>query len=133
MARLFAITTTAASLRLDAQGQTDASFTVSNASGRALRGRAEVRATDSAQQAWLRVVGETERQFSAERDAPNRRTGRGASGHRAGKGSFRLDMVSAQNPDDDFAEVPPSPSKCRRRRPNHRFPGGSSSSRRPWW
>ena len=63
MARVFAITTPATSLRLDAQGRAETSFTVSNASGRALRGRAEVRATDATQKGWLSVAGDAERDF----------------------------------------------------------------------
>jgi hypothetical protein len=106
MARVFAITTTATSLRLDGQGQAEAPFTVSNASGRALRGRADVRATNAAQQGWLSISGEAERNFPA--NGTHQIVVRVAAppGTAAGKGSFRLDMVSAQNPDDDFAEGP---------------------------
>ena len=104
MARVFAITTAATSFRLDAQGRAETSFTVSNASGRALRGRAEVRATDAAQQGWLSVVGDGERDFPANGTHQIAVKVAAPPGSPAGKFSFRLDMVSAQNPDEDFAE-----------------------------
>ena len=128
MARVFAITTTATSLRLDAQGQAEASFTVSNASGRALRGRAEVRATDPAQQGWLSVVGDVERDFPSNGTHQIAVRVAAPPGSPAGKFSFRLDMVSARNPTKTSPKVPPSRSKCRRRRRKSRFPGGLSPS-----
>jgi hypothetical protein len=124
MARVFAITTTATSLRLDAQGLAETSFTVSNASGHALRGRAEVRATDSKQQGWLSVVGD------AERDFPSNGTHQIAvrlaapAGSPAGTFSFRLDMVSSKNPDEDFAEGPTVTFEVPAPAPKKPF---------PWW
>jgi hypothetical protein len=106
MARVFAITTAATNLRPGAQGQADVSFTVSNASGRALRGRADARSTSAAQQGWLSVIGEAERNFPASGTHQIVVRLTVPPGSPAGKGSFRLDMVSAQNPDDDFAEGP---------------------------
>jgi len=106
MARVFAITTAATALRPGPQGQADVSFTVSNASGRALRGRAEVRAANAAQQSWLSVIGEAERNFPANGTQQIMVRLTVPPGSPARQGSFRLDMVSAQNPDDDFAEGP---------------------------
>jgi hypothetical protein len=42
MAQIFTITAASASMRLDAKGHGEIPFTVSNVSGRALRGRAKV-------------------------------------------------------------------------------------------
>jgi hypothetical protein len=124
MARVFAITTTATTLRLDAQGRAETSFTVSNASGRALRGRAEVRATDSNQQGWLSIDGDSEREFPA--NGTHQIAARIAAppGSPAGKFSFRLDMVSAQNPDEDFAEGPTVTFEVPAPAPKKPF---------PWW
>jgi hypothetical protein len=124
MARVFAITTTATSLRLDGQGQAETSFTVSNASGRALRGRAEVRAANPAHQGWLSVVGEAERNFAI--NGTQQIVVRIAAplGSPAAKGSCRLDMVSAQNPDEDFAEGPTVAFEV---------PAPAAKAPFPWW
>ena len=124
MARVFAITTAATSFRLDAQGRAETSFTVSNASGRALRGRAEVRATDAAQQGWLSVVGDGERDFPANGTHQIAVRVAAPPGSPAGKFSFRLDMVSAQNPDEDFAEGPTVSFEVPAPAPKKPF---------PWW
>ena len=124
MARVFAITTAATSFRLDPQGGAETSFTVSNASGRPLRGRAEVRATDPAQQAWLSVVGDVERDFPPNSTHQIAVRVAAPPGSPAGKSSFRLDMVSAQNPDEDFAEGPTVSFEVPAPAPKRRF---------PWW
>src|SRR5712691_10247666 len=106
MATVFSITAAATSLRTDAQGRAECSFTVSNTSGRRLRGRAEVKASDPVRQGWLTLVGDPERDFAA--SGTDQFSVRIATppGCPAGKYSFRLNVVSAQNPDEDFAEGP---------------------------
>ncbi len=106
MARVLSITAATTSLRTNAKGQAEVSFTVTNTSGRPRTARAEVKASEPAQQPWLSVEGEPERDFpvggthqvSAKVAVP--------PGTPPGSHSFRLDVVSTANPDDDFAEGP---------------------------
>lgn len=125
MANVFSITASATSLRTDAKGQAEVSFTATNTSGRPIKARAEAKASDPAQQAWLTVVGETERdfpvdgthQFSVKVTVP--------PGNPAGQHSLRLDVVSTANPDDDFEEGPTISLEV----------GASAPVKRkfPWW
>ena len=62
MANVFSITASTTSLRTDAKGQSEASFTVTNTSGRPIKARAEPKASASAQQPWLSVEGEPVRE-----------------------------------------------------------------------
>lgn len=120
MARVFSITTAATALQLDSQGRSECAFTVTNVSGRALRGRAELRATNPAHQGWIAVSGDAERDYP-----PNSTQSIVAriavpAGSPAGKSGFRLDVVSTENSDEDFAEgptiafdvAPPAPKKA---------------------
>jgi beta-lactam-binding protein with PASTA domain len=125
MAKTFAITTTATStLKTDAKGHTEAVFSVTNTTSRAVRGIAAVKALGSTKQEWLELTGEserdfapgeTEKQFVVTFDAPV--TAPPASGAKpaagqptpvaaADKYSFRLDVAVATNTDEDFAESP---------------------------
>lgn len=106
MARVFDITAAADTVRLDTKGQGDAAFTVSNASGRRIRGRAKVVPKDPASAGWLSLVGESERDF------PSGGTQLFATkisvppDARSGAYPFRLDMVSVDNPDEGTAQGP---------------------------
>lgn len=106
MARVFAVTAAITSLRTDSHGRAEGTFTVTNVTGRPLRGRLEARAASPAQQAWLSVTGEAEREFAA--NATHQIVVKIAvpPGAPAAQCAFRLDAVSAQNPDEDFAEGP---------------------------
>jgi len=102
----FTVTTASDRVTLDESGAARASFTVTNTSPQALRGRLLTRPRDAAKPEWFTVVGESVRDF-----APN-----GAQqvvvelkvppGTPPGSYSFRLDAVSEENPDEDFAEGP---------------------------
>ena len=133
MARTFAITTTAnENLKADAKGHAESVFTVTNTSPRPVRGLAKAKALDSTKQEWLKLAGESERDFapgatqqfiisfdgpattpataSAPKGAPAP-AGSGAQPSAAAapapaKYSFRLDVASAVNPDEDFIEGP---------------------------
>jgi hypothetical protein len=106
MARVFDITAASDTVRLDGNGQGDIAFTASNVSGRPLRGRANLVPQDAASKAWLSVSGGPERdfpgggtqQFSVKVAVP--------PGTKAGKYNFRLDVVSVQNPDEDYTQGP---------------------------
>ncbi len=111
----FTITTTTGSIRLDAQHRSRAVFSVTNVSGRALRGRARVMPDGAAQTAWFTIAGDAEREFApsateqyavdvAPADAP------------AGTYRFRLDALGSDDPDEVQAhgqwvsfEVAPAP------------------------
>jgi len=102
----FAITTAANSTPLDGSRHGQTVFTVSNASGRPMRGRARIVPDNPAATAWLTLTGGAERDFSingtqqyivqiaAPPTAP------------AGNYAVRLDMVGVDNPDEDFTQGP---------------------------
>ncbi|HEY6292470.1 MAG TPA: PASTA domain-containing protein [Terriglobia bacterium] len=106
MASVFNITTASNTVHLDARGQGEIAFTVSNTSRRHLRGRAKLVPQDPAQKGWLTVVGEPERdlpsggvqQFTVQVSVP--------AASKEGKYVFRLDAVSVQNPDEDYTQGP---------------------------
>jgi beta-lactam-binding protein with PASTA domain len=106
MAKTFTTTTTATdTLKADAKGHAEAVFTVTNTTGRPVRGMARAKALGNTQKEWLSVSGETERDFgggSTEQFTLNF----DAAGAPAGKYPFRLDVASAVNPDEDFTEGP---------------------------
>lgn len=116
MASAYTITTTTNAITLDAERSALVAFTVSNQLGRSVRVRASVSPFAPAPPQWFRIEGEAERVFppggsdvfnvriQAPPDAP------------PGPNAFRLDAVSADRPDDEWAhgplvgfEVPPPP------------------------
>jgi hypothetical protein len=114
----FTITTAADSVRLDSQGRGSTTFTVSNRSGQPRRGRARPVPSSPEQASWLSVDGEAERSFSP--DGTQQYTVRVASppGAPTGRYTFGLDVVSVENPDEEWSqgpkvafEVAPSPAK----------------------
>ena len=106
MTRVFDLTSPSSALELDENGQGEISFTVTNAAGRSLRARAKVVPLGSTQAGWLSVVGETERRLDA--DATAQFTVRVAvpAGTPEGAYNFRLDVISEENPDEDFTQGP---------------------------
>ena len=103
----FSITAATNSLRLDERRRSQTTFTVFNAAGRPLRGRARLAAPDDQTiQPWLKLEGEAERLFpiaGAEQyvvavEVPPE----------AEKGSyrFRLDMIDVERPDDPVVQGP---------------------------
>jgi beta-lactam-binding protein with PASTA domain len=104
MARVFTITAPSSTVGLDAKGQGEIAFTVSNASGRPLRGRAILVPQDPGQKGWLTLAGEPERDFPA--GGVQQFTVRVAAlpGSKEGQYTFRLDAFSVQNPDEDYAQ-----------------------------
>jgi hypothetical protein len=106
MANSFAITTLSniVSLRDDRTGEV--TFTVSNALGRPIRGRARIVPDDPATAPWISLVGEAEyllgtaatQRFSVRIEAPPTAP--------AGNVRFRLDMIDVANPDENYAQGP---------------------------
>jgi hypothetical protein len=103
---LFTVTAAATSARLDAARHGAVSFTVTNATAAALRGRVRIVPLNPAASTWLSISGDAERDFGPNAsqqftvlvvvpaDAP------------AGSYTFRLDAVGVANPDEQFTQGP---------------------------
>ncbi len=111
MPKSFTITSSATdALQANAQGHAQVVFTVTNTAARPMRGMARLKALENAKPDWLRLSGESERdfppggtqQFDVSFDAPPSATAPAA----AQQCSFRLDVASAMNPDEDYTESP---------------------------
>ena len=108
MAKSFTITTNATdALKADAQGHAQALFTVTNTTTRPMRGMARVKALENTKPEWLKLSGESERdfppggtqQFDVAFDAPPPAApAPGAPAAPAQQCSFRLDVASATEP-----------------------------------
>ncbi|HSK73088.1 MAG TPA: PASTA domain-containing protein [Pyrinomonadaceae bacterium] len=109
MANVFAITTVTDKLKAEA-GNATTVFTVTNTTSRPLRGVARIKALGGTQAAWIKIEGETERdfpaggthQFSVSFNKPQPATGQ----HPAESYPFRFDAVSSRNPDEEYTEGP---------------------------
>jgi beta-lactam-binding protein with PASTA domain len=106
MNRIFAITTANKTSRLDNEGKGEAAFTITNSSTRPIRGLFKVKTFDSTKAEWLSIGGEIERDF-----APNAtdKVAVGISvpaGTAPGTYSFRLDVFSVVNREDEYTEGP---------------------------
>jgi hypothetical protein len=106
MANPFAITaaSNSVSLRNDRTGQ--AAFTVFNASGRPIRGRARIVAEDSTAEPWLSLVGDAERAFGIAGTQQFVVQIEATATAPAGDMRFRLDMVDVENPDENYSRGP---------------------------
>jgi hypothetical protein len=103
---VFAITVPATTVSLDAQRQATVPFTVSNTSGRALRGGALLVTQDATVKPWLTIVGDVDRDFPV--GATQQYTVKVAVPTTATPGaySFHLDARDLANPDEDYAQGP---------------------------
>jgi serine/threonine-protein kinase len=129
MPKTFTITTTATdTLKANDKGHAEAVFTVTNTGVRPVRGMARAKALDSTKKEWLQISGDSERDFTpgstqqvivtfdapvpaAAPSAPKPPASPAAGTAppvtaAADKYSFRLDVASATNPDEDFTEGP---------------------------
>ncbi|HEY6292471.1 MAG TPA: hypothetical protein VI455_13050, partial [Terriglobia bacterium] len=124
MASVFNITTASSTVQLDARGHGEIAFTVSNTSGRHLRGRAKLVPHDPGQRDWLMVAGEPERDFPV--NGAQQVTVQVAVpvGSKEGRYTFRLDGVSVQNPDEDYTQGPTVAFAVAEQEVPRRF---------PWW
>jgi hypothetical protein len=103
---VFAITVPATSVALDGQRQATVPFTVSNTSGRALRGGALLVTPDATVKPWLTIVGDVDRDFPV--GATQQYPVKIAVPTTAlpGSYSFHLDARDLANPDEDYAQGP---------------------------
>ncbi len=106
MANIFAITTANDTIKLNADRHGEAVFTVTDTIARPLRGLVKLKPLGDTKQQWLKLAGESERdfaaggtqQFNVMLDVP--------ANTPPGKYGFRLDVVSTVNPDEHFTEGP---------------------------
>jgi len=103
----FAVTAATNTVRLDAQRKGVTTFTVSNASGRSLTGRAQLRVDQSVASSWLALTGEPERAFAANQSSQFDVEIAVPPDATAGQYTFSLDMTGVENPDEMFSLGPP--------------------------
>jgi hypothetical protein len=106
MSSSFTITSPSNTVLLGPNGQGQATFTVSNISGRINRGRARLTPQNPASAGWITIEGEGERDFeiaSTQQFVVNI-----VVPPKSPPGSyiFRLDMVGVDNPDEDLSQGP---------------------------
>lgn len=106
MFRVFAITTSTPSIRLNAAGQGELTFTVSNALGRPVRGRAVVELEGATPREWLTLEGEPERDFPPDGTHQYTVKVNVPSGTPQGQHAFHLSVVNVANPDEEFTVGP---------------------------
>jgi hypothetical protein len=102
----FTVTAAGQRVNLGISGAARASFTVTNTSTQTLKGRMLTRPGDPASPDWFSVLGESVRDFGpneAEQIVVQLQVPQTAS---PGSYTFRLDAVSAVDPDEDFTEGP---------------------------
>jgi serine/threonine-protein kinase len=102
----FSVTAAGGNVKLDDSGEARASFTVTNASSRAVTGELLTKPREPAKPEWFSVVGESIRDFT-----PNAAEGVVVkldvpAGSAPGSYSFRLDAVNEDDPDEDYTEGP---------------------------
>src|SRR6478672_6230006 len=104
--RIFAITAARETVTLDKEGRAEVSFTASNTGSKSIAGRAKLVPLGLAKAAWLSLEGEQERNFA--KGEAHQLTVHIAvpPGTPVGKYSFRLNIISVENPDDEFTEGP---------------------------
>jgi serine/threonine-protein kinase len=104
--RIFAITAARETATLDNEGRAEVSFTASNTGPKSIAGRVKLVPLGSTKAAWLSLEGEQERNF-ARGEAHQLTVHIGVPpGTPVGKYSFRLNIISVENPDDEFTEGP---------------------------
>ncbi len=124
MASSFAITTATNSIQLGNNRRTEAIFTVFNASGRPVRGRARVIAENPLAQAWLSLSKEAEQDFQIAGAQQYPVTIVLPPEAPAGQYTFRLDMIGIANPDEDYTQGPTITFEA---------PAPIKSKTFPWW
>jgi hypothetical protein len=106
MASAFSITTTTNAITLDADRKALVVFTVSNQLGRSVRVRTSVSPFEPTPADWFKIEGESERLFPpGGSDVFNVRIAAPLDA-KPGQNAFRLDAVSADRPDDEWAHGP---------------------------
>lgn len=124
MSRAFAITVSPDSLSLRGGEAKKVTFTVTNNLSAPIRARVRAVPVAPLEASWLEVSGESELEIEGTEQVTV--TVRPPTGAPVGSGSFRLDVISIENPDEDFTEGPAvavaiQPSEVEKKKPF------------PWW
>jgi hypothetical protein len=127
-ARIFAITAARDTVIVDSQGRAEVSFTASNTAPKPITGRAKLMPVGSTKEEWLTLDGDQERKFA--KGEAHQFTARIAvpPGTPAGKYAFRLNIISVENPDEDFTEGPSVSFEVK-----ELAPAKPSPRKFPWW
>ncbi len=126
--RIFAITAARDTVTLDNQGRAEVSFTASNTGPKPIAGRAKLVPIGSTKETFLSLEGEHERKFA--KGEAHQFTVKIAAppGTPSGKYSFRLDIISVENPDDEFTEGPSVSFEVK-----ELAPAAPPKRKFPWW
>ena len=126
--RIFAITAARETVSLDNQGRAGVSFTASNTGPKPMAGQAKLISIGSTKEAWLSLEGEHERKFA--KGEAQQFTVKVAvpPGTPVGKYSFRLNIISVENPDDEFTEGPSVSFEVK-----ELAPAAVAPRKFPWW
>ena len=125
--RIFAITAARETVTLDSQGRAEVSFTASNTGPKSMTGRAKLVPIGSTKEAWLSLDGEYERNFAKGEAQQFTVKVAAPPGTPTGKYSFRLDIISVENPDDEFTEGPSVSFEVKKVAP------AAPPRKFPWW
>jgi hypothetical protein len=113
MANIFAITTPAPTVKAGSDGKASVVFTATNNTGRLIRGVGKTEAAGNTEQAWLKIEGENERDFSpgGTQQFTVNFSKPGASANPsapqpAQKFPFSFSLYDVANPDENFTEGP---------------------------
>src|SRR5205085_8223670 len=98
----FAITAATNAVPLDSNHQGQTSFTVSNTTAQAIRGRARLWTQPTAAGPWLSLLGEAERDFAPDQSQQYALHIAVPPTAPTGDYTFRLDMADVANPEENF-------------------------------
>jgi PASTA domain len=104
--RVFIITAPAGTIRVNAEGAADATFTVSNGSERPQRALAKVVPLEGAQAGWFQLAGESDRDLPVQGSTQYTVRLGVPKGTPEGSYKFRLDVVTALKTGDEAADGP---------------------------
>src|SRR6478672_10062292 len=126
--RIFAITAARETVTLDKEGRAEVSFTASNTGPKSIAGRVKLVLVGATKAAWLSLEGEQERNFA--KGEAHQLTVHIAvpPGTPVGKYSFRLNIISVENPDDEFTEGPSVSFEVK-----ELAPAAPPARKFPWW
>ena len=126
MAHVFDVTAASDNVRLDGKGQAGVAFTVTNVSGRPLKGHANPVPSDPSAKQWITITGDTDRDFAAGASQQFKVQVAVPTAAKPGKYNFRLDVVSTENPDEDYTQGPTVAFELKAQAPKEHKPF-------PWW
>ncbi len=126
--RIFAITAARETVSLDNQGRAGVSFTASNTGPKPMAGQAKLISIGSTKESWLSLEGEHERKFAKGEAQQFTVKVAAPPGTPVGKYSFRLNIISVENPDDEFTEGPSVSFEVK-----ELAPAAVAPRKFPWW